>query len=277
MAGFDNDVMYASNVDFSGAATVAATVTTNGQLLIGSTAAPNIRVGTLASAAGTITITPGAGTINLDLAGGSIAIDSINVDANTPPGTDPVVPDAAGLLTITGGQVAAGGVGANVIRTDSLAVNTFTIEIQRSTAVASTASLNNGVSHFDSADFTVDANGFVSLAGASGFVWNEITVVGPTSMVTNNGYVANNIALVTLTLPAAAAFGTVIRVAGKGTGRWSIAQNAGQSIIVNASTSTVGVGGSVAASATNDCVELLCTTANTTWTAISSMGVLVIT
>jgi hypothetical protein len=96
------------------------------------------------------------------------AATKFNVDANTGPGTDPVVPDATGQVTITGAQVAAGTVGANVIRTDSLAANTYTIEIQRSAAVGATASANNGVSHFNSAQFTVDANGFVSLVSAAG-------------------------------------------------------------------------------------------------------------
>ncbi len=68
MPGFDNSVMYADNVDFSGASPVAAKVTLDGQLLIGSTAAPNIRVATLTAGAGA-TITNGAGTITIGLAG----------------------------------------------------------------------------------------------------------------------------------------------------------------------------------------------------------------
>lgn len=68
MPGFDNSVMYADNVDFSGASPVSAKVTLNGQLLIGSTAAPNIRVATLTAGAGA-TITNGAGAITIGLAG----------------------------------------------------------------------------------------------------------------------------------------------------------------------------------------------------------------
>ncbi len=105
----------------------------------------------------------------VDLIGGGIAIDSIGVDAATAPGTNPVAPTAAGLITVTGAQVASGVVGANVIRTDSLSANAYSIEIQRSTTNATTDSTKNGVSHFDSADFTVDANGFVS-ATTTGFI-----------------------------------------------------------------------------------------------------------
>lgn len=170
MPGFSSvngleSIMFADNASFDGTKRAGA-MTTNAQLWIGSTAAPHVKLGTLTSPSGTITIGYSSPNITLDLAGGTLAIDSVQVDANTAPGTNPVLPTAAGLLTITGAQVAAGVIGANVIRTDSLAANTFTIEIQRTAAVAGTASINNGVSHFDSARFTVDGNGFVSLNGS---------------------------------------------------------------------------------------------------------------
>ena len=97
---------------------------------------------------------------------GSAFTEKFAVDANTAPGTNPVLPSAAGQVTVTGAQVAAAAVGANVIRTNSLAANTYTIEIQRSAAVGASASANNGVSHFNSAQFTVDSNAFVSLKGS---------------------------------------------------------------------------------------------------------------
>jgi fibronectin-binding autotransporter adhesin len=91
---------------------------------------------------------------------------NFTVDANTAPGTNPVLPNGAGNVTITGGQVAAGTT-ANVIRTDSLAANEFAIQVQRSQAVAVSTVGDNGVSHFNSASFTVDSNGFVSLSGSA--------------------------------------------------------------------------------------------------------------
>lgn len=72
MAGFRNDVMFASNVDFTGSIAVTPQVTSNGQLLIGSTVAPNIRVGSLTSSDNTLTITVGAGTIDLITTGTSV-------------------------------------------------------------------------------------------------------------------------------------------------------------------------------------------------------------
>jgi hypothetical protein len=101
----------------------------------------------------------------VSISGGSI-LESFTVDASTPPGTNPVVPNGSGIVTVTGGQVAAGTT-TNVIRTNSLAANTYTIQIQRSQAVASSTIGDNGVSHFNSTYFTVDANGFVSLNGSA--------------------------------------------------------------------------------------------------------------
>jgi|TARA_R110000868_G_scaffold229240_4_gene482261 hypothetical protein len=115
---------------------------------------------------------------------------SFNVDASTAPGTDPVIPDGGGIVTVTGAQVAAGTVGTNVIRTNSLAANTYTTEIQRSTATGVSTIASNGVSHFNSAQFSVDANGFVSSLGGGG----SITLTGNSGVATP---AANNINVVT--------------------------------------------------------------------------------
>jgi hypothetical protein len=94
------------------------------------------------------------------------AIDSINVDASFFPGTDPVVPDGAGLITMTGRQVPSLGVGAQVLRSNSIAANSITYEIQQAGANATESTNYNGVCHFDSSQFSV-SNGFVSLIGGS--------------------------------------------------------------------------------------------------------------
>lgn len=104
----------------------------------------------------------------VSLVGGAVPpAQKFNVDASTPPGTDPVLPSATGEVTVTGAQVANGVVGANVIRTNSTAANAFNIEIQRTTTAAAPTSADNGVSHFDSSIFTADSNGFVSLVGGA--------------------------------------------------------------------------------------------------------------
>lgn len=169
MAGFANDVVYAINGDFSktGAAkgSLANGLLTDAQMWIGSTATnvggTHINVGTLTSTGGTVSITYSSPNINLEVSGGA-SLTEFSVDAHTAPGTNPVVPNGSGIVTVTGNQVAAGTIGANVIRTDSLAANTFTVEVQRSTSNATSDSTKNGVAHFDSKYFSVDSNAFVS-------------------------------------------------------------------------------------------------------------------
>lgn len=97
--------------------------------------------------------------------------------------------------------------------------------------------------------------------------WNNVTAASST-MSAGNGYVANNAGLVTLTLPASAAFGTEIHVQGFGVGGWSIVQNALQHIQIGAAGSTIGVGGSISSTNRYNSVRLLCTVANTTWCCV---------
>lgn len=99
----------------------------------------------------------------VQLNGGGIAATSFTVDANTAPGTNPVVPSAAGSVTIEAAAVAAHSV---PIETRSRAVNTFKVEVQEASAVAATDATKSGISHFNSANFTVDASGFVSASGS---------------------------------------------------------------------------------------------------------------
>jgi len=296
--------MYANNVRFDGGK-FPGQVTTDAQLLIGNTVFPNIRIGTLTSTGGSVTITYVAPNINLETTGGA-GITNINVDANTAPGTDPVLPTGAGQITVTGAQVAAGVIGANVIRTDSLAANTYTIEIQRSAAVAASASVNNGVSHFDSARFTVDANSFVSLSGTgvgttitgdtggalspTAGNWNilggpGITTSGAGSTLTINSLVWTDqgvsttvtrdsasfaTAAITLTLPAAPTQGEECRFAATTAGALVVTANAGQRIRLGNTLSAIA--GTATTTAIGDAVWLTFRAADSVWYANNSVG-----
>lgn len=99
-----------------------------------------------------------------------------------------------------------------------------------------------------------------------GETWTDVTATSQ-NMSADNGYTSNNASLVTLTLPITAVYGTFIDIIGKGAGGWKIAQNAGQNIQIGTSSTTVGVGGSVSSTNRFDSIRLICTTANTTWTA----------
>ena len=82
MPGFDNEVVYAKNVDFSNGYPVTGQMTTDGQLLIGSTAFPNIVVGYITSSDASITVTNGPGTIDITTVGGGGGITWSNISAN---------------------------------------------------------------------------------------------------------------------------------------------------------------------------------------------------
>lgn len=113
----------------------------------------------------------------------------------------------------------------------------------------------------------LNAPGSITISSTGGGMsWTEVTGTSQ-AMTADNGYIANNAGLVTLTLPVTATIGTALSICWKGAGGWSIAQNAGQSIRVGTSVSTIGVGGSVSSSAAGNSINLICITANTVWEA----------
>jgi hypothetical protein len=106
-----------------------------------------------------------------------------------------------------------------------------------------------------------------AIPGAS----TTVVVLTSAAMLPNNNYIANNVALVTLTLPVTAAVGTTLRIIGLGTGGWSIVQNTGQSINDGILSTTVTTG-SLSSTQRYNAVELMCVVANTTWNVISGQG-----
>lgn len=111
----------------------------------------------------------------------------------------------------------------------------------------------------------VNGAGTITLsATGTSFPWTEVT--GTTqAMSANNGYVANNASQIDFSLPASAAIGDVLKLAGKGAGGWRISQAAGQQIHIGQNSSTVGATGYVESTGNRDSLELVCTTANTEW------------
>lgn len=79
MPGFDNGTMFADNVDFTGSSVSSGSprVLLDGQLLIGSTATPHIRVATLTAGSG-ITILNGAGSITISASTGSFTWNDVS-------------------------------------------------------------------------------------------------------------------------------------------------------------------------------------------------------
>lgn len=125
--------------------------------------------------------------------------------------------------------------------------------------------------------------GQVLTGSASDPVWatlaqvNVVNVTGTSqAMAVGTTYVANNAALVTFTLPATAVLGDKIIVVGNGLGGWRIAQNAGQQIVENSSSTTAGTGGTVSSTQHYGAVQLFCVVpgASTVWNIIESPATL---
>ncbi len=108
------------------------------------------------------------------------------------------------------------------------------------------------------------------------FTWTEVTGTSQAGEV-NTGYITNNGALVTVTLPTTAALGDVIRIAGKGGGGWRIAQNTNQTIHFGTLDTTVGVTGMLDSTDDRDCIELICEASNTDFVVISTIGNITVT
>jgi len=107
MPGFDNNTVYADNVDFRGVQPVVGQVTTDGQLLIGSTATPNIKVGTLGSSDGSITWTAGSGTLTGQVTGGTSVLKTLTPDsggAQSPTAGNINTPGSGSITTVGSGS-----------------------------------------------------------------------------------------------------------------------------------------------------------------------------
>ena len=116
------------------------------------------------------------------LVGGGNAIEKVNLQS----GTTPIVP-TAGAITFNGATVAAG---THPVRTDGTGANTMALEVQISQAIASTDATKIGLSNYSSAQFAVDANGFVTLVGGTtapilGLVPDAHTAPGTTPVIPN--------------------------------------------------------------------------------------------
>lgn len=204
--------------------------------------------------------------IEINSAGGAISIGNDAVAQNINIGTG-----AAARVVTLGNTTGASGIVMNV-GSAGISVPSF------ATAGAVVLS-NDGVlvdADADTAGYVLTSNGAAAAPSfqvlpAAGMSWVNVTGTSQ-AMAAAQGYIANNAGLVTFTLPATAAVGTLLAVQGNGAGGWVIEQNAGQSINFNAASTTVGVAGSVASASRYDVVYLLCVVADTEWAYNSGFG-----
>lgn len=175
MSGFDNEVLFAKNVDFRGVQPVVAQMTINGQLLIGSSVEPFIRAAVPTSSNGSVTITAGPGTLDF-VATTAVANYVTNSGAATPSG---------GNLLIVGGPGITTSASSNAITVNNL------IFTDRGT---STAVLTNTGS-FSTAAITLTLPATVSNGDMVSFVASTANVLVlqlPGAQVANVGNVATS-------------------------------------------------------------------------------------
>lgn len=275
MSGFnvitgDEGIMNVDNCSFDGTDR-GGKMTTNGQLWIGATASNrannggHVRLGSITSPLGTVTIGYAAPNITLDITGGGVAIERVLLQT----GTSPISP-TGGNITFNGAVVAAG---TNPVRTDGTGPNTMALEVQTSQALGAADSSKIGLSNFDSISFAVTATGFVTLAGGGGFTWNDVS--GAFSPLRNNGYFIT--ATATGTLPAAPAQGDTVKFfVDHASQVLTIQATAGK--IIRFGSAVTAAAGTAVSTAQGDSVELTYRTSDTCWCAIAGFsGIWVLT
>ncbi len=278
---------------------------TDGNLLIGSTGNPPVQAALTAPAAG-VTITGGAGSITFALANDLAGVEGLSgtglaTRTASDTWTTRTIAGTASRISLSNGDGVSGNPtvdidAAYVGQTSITTLGTVATGTWSATAIGETkggtnqttyttgdilyASASNTLSKLAA---TVDgyvltlASGVPSWAAAGGGVtWVEETTTSRTAAV-NEAIVCNNAGLVTVTLPDTAAFGSILRIVGKGAGGWRLAQNASENIRFGSSVTTTGVGGRLDSTNQYDAIELVCTVANTTWTVISSIGNITVT
>lgn len=139
-----------------------------------------------------------------------------------------------------------------------------------------------GVTGSDPVPVTLTQGAGISITNSGGnltisstnvpIVWNTVTA-STQAMAVQNGYINNTAGLCTYTLPPTASVGQEVHVLGLA-GSWTVAQNAGQSMIYGDKTTTVGTAGSFSSYLPSDYIKLKCIVANTIWKVIDTSNVL---
>jgi len=160
----------------------------------------------------------------------------------------------------------------------SVIISKSTLRSTTSTAGTNQASLvNTNITNYNGWLSSADTNEQAALDTLDDSQRLTIVTAATANLVANQGVIANRGTLVTLTLPTVIKVGDTIEVVGMGAGKWLIAQNANQQIHFQSSNTTVGVGGSIAASLQYDCVKLICIVANLEFVVSCAAGNLQIT
>ena len=143
-----------------------------------------------------------------------------------------------------------------LVNCDGLEVTESDVQYFNNIKIDLTSPTNNYVWTYESSTASMKLK--VAGGGPASETWVETTGTSD-SMTINTNYIANNVALVTYTLPLSAglAIGDRIRVKGAGTGGFKIAQNASQKIRwATGSETTIGTSGYLQSTDQNDYIEI---------------------
>ncbi len=166
-------------------------------------------------------------------------------------------------LTLTQYGVLVGG-GSSATNT-ALTLGDGQVLIGASGAAPVAAGLTQGAG----ISITTGTNSITIAATGTPETCTEVTGTSAT-MAINNAYVANNAALVTLTVPATAALGSKFTIMGKGAGLFCIQANSGQTINFGSHATTTA--GTLTATNRYDALIVRCITADTAFVVYGSVG-----
>ena len=230
--------------------------------------------GTAIPAAGVLSIL-GTGGTTTSGAGSTVTITSgptVTTSFVTDAGTATPALNTINILGGTGASTTGAG-DTVTVNVDGTVATTYTCDAGSATPAANNLNvIGSGSTTTSGAGSTVTV-----LSSGGGLSWNEVSVVGPTAMAVDMGYVTNSASRVQLLLPDTAPFGSVIEIVGKGTGGWQLNQNAGETTLLVSSTTTGDDTGTVQSSEAGATVRLVCITADTVWRVTSSTGNLIFT
>lgn len=180
----EEDIVFAQNADFSGEAIPSQLngLQEDGQLWIGTSTendgGTHINVGVINSS--TLDVQFNTPNISIETKGGAQPIEKVALDLGP---NNPVTADATGQIDFTGGFHSFADFGTPVV-TRGPGPTTYELSVQIADDYVASSIQNAGLCSFDSADFSVDVNGFVSLAGAGAgqtITGDDTTALSPTA------------------------------------------------------------------------------------------------
>lgn len=257
MAGFENDVIYADNVNFNpGSPQNSGQVTSDGQLLIGNNVDPKIRVGNITSS-----------TLDISYVSPDLVIDAGTSVATTYTTDSGSATPSSNILNIVGGTGIATSGSSNIITINAASdvATTYTTD-DSNTASASSNNINifggPGVTTTSSSD-TITINSVVFSDQATS-----------TSVTSDSGSFLTGGSAQTYTLPASPSDGELcifVRVSD-----FDHVISAAGSQIIRIGSSSTSAGGTVTSSSISDALTLRYRSTDTTWYATSIIGVWVL-